>query len=148
TLPATQQSPIELNLFSLAPSIFGETLIGLSIGLLAALPMFAAQLGGLIMSQQAGITLGQVFNPSLDIEADVFGQLLQYVAIFAFVSLGGLDSLFLSLASTFTRVPVAGATASLAPTDLLVGVAGSGFDLALRVSAPVLCIVLIETIAS
>ena len=148
TLPHAQRVPIHLDIFSLAPAVFCETLIGLAIGLLASLPMFAAQLGGQIMGQQAGFSLGQVYNPSLDTDADLFGQLMQYIAMFAFVAAGGLEVLFLALANTFSRVPVATPTSGLAPLDLILGVTGSGFDLALRVSAPVLCIIFIETLAS
>lgn len=147
-LPSAQQAPIELDLLRLAPAIAGEVLVGVVIGLLATLPIFAAQLGGLIVGQQAGFTLGQIFNPALEIEADAFGQLFQFLAIFIFVAMGGLEILFLSVATTFARVPIGEAGGHLAPLDLMLGLVSSGFELAMRVSAPVLCLILIETIVT
>jgi flagellar biosynthetic protein FliR len=147
-LGKVNHTPVNTDLLALLPAIFAETLIGAAMGLIAALPMYAVQLGGLIMGQQAGMSLGQVYNPALDVETDTLGQFLQYGALALFILMGGLEILFIGLANTFTNVPIMQAAPSLAPVELLTGVMASGFELALRVSAPVLCIILIETIAS
>ena len=78
TLGRINHAPISLDLFSLAPAVFCETLIGAAMGLMASLPLYAVQLGGLVMGQQAGMSLGQVYNPALDVETDTIGQFLQY----------------------------------------------------------------------
>lgn len=148
TIPSMQQAPVALDLFALGPAVIAETLIGTAIGLIAALPLYAAQLGGLVMSQQAGLTLGMIANPALDTESDAVGQLLVYMALAMFVTLGGLDALFLGVMRTFKSIPVGEVPLTIAPVDLILGLAGSGFELAVRVSAPVLCIILIETIVS
>jgi flagellar biosynthetic protein FliR len=148
TLPSEQHGPVSVDLFTLAPMAFAETLIGVAMGLMAALPMYAVQLGGLMMGQQAGMALGQIYNPALDVESDTLGQFLQYAALSIFVLMGGLEAMFVALAHTFTNVPAGQATVTLAPVELLTGLTASGFELALRVSAPVLCIILVETLAS
>jgi flagellar biosynthetic protein FliR len=153
TLTGANTAPAPPDLLSLGPAVLGETLIGAAIGLIAALPLYAVQLGGLVVSQQAGLALGQVYNPLLDTETDVFGQFLQYAAMVMFVMFGGLEAIFVAAARTFAHVPVGrawglGGGADLAPTALVGGLAASGFELALRVAAPVLCIILIETVAS
>lgn len=148
TLSHVLREPVSMDLFSLAPAVFCETLIGVALGLMASLPMYAVQLGGLVMGQQAGMSLGQVYNPALDIEADTLGQVLQYAALVLFVLMGGLELLFVGVGRTFAHVPLGMASATLVPVDLLTGLIASGFELALRVAAPVLCIILIETIAS
>lgn len=148
TLPGAQQQPMELDLFMLAPAIAGETLIGTVIGLLASLPMYAAQLAGLVMGQQTGMSLGAVFNPALETDADAIGQLLMYVALAAFIALGGLELLFMGVARSFAHVPLGRAWSLAMPLDLMIGIVTSGFELALRVAAPVLCILLVETVVS
>lgn len=147
-VPGSAYAALPGDVLSLAPLAFGEVLIGLAIGLLAAMPMHAVQLGGLIMGQQAGMNLGSVYNPLLETESDAVGQLLQYVAMVIFVAAGGLEALFLALATTFAHVPVGHGIGVLPPLQLLTGLTSSGFELALRVSAPVLCIILIETVVS
>jgi flagellar biosynthetic protein FliR len=141
--------PVEsITLFTLAPMVVAETLIGLTIGLLAALPMYAVQLGGQVIGQQIGLGLAGIYNPALDTEADVIGQLLMFIALAIFTAIGGLEWTFLALAATFTHLPPGAAVTTLPPLDLMVGIVSSGFEMALRVAAPVLCIILLETIAS
>lgn len=137
-----------VTLLSLAPAVIAETLIGLTIGLLAALPMYAVQLGGQVIGQQIGLGLAGIYNPALDTESDVVGQLLMFIALAIFTSIGGLEWMFLALASTFAHLPPGAAVTALPPLDLMVGIVSSGFEMALRVSAPILCIILLETIAS
>ena len=147
-LPIDHVAPTSLDLFSLGPAVMAEVLIGTAIGLLAALPIYAVQLGGLIMGQQAGMGLAQVYNPALETESDVLGQFLLYAALVTFVLMGGLEALFVATGASFGSVPAGKAALGMAPTELMTGLVGSGFELALRIGAPVLCIILIETIAS
>lgn len=148
TIPASQMAPIRLDLFVLAPAVFAEMLIGAVIGLLASLPMYSVQLAGLVMGHQTGLTLGGVFNPALDTEGDAISQLLMSIALAVFIALGGLEIMFLAVAKSFASVPIASVAITVAPIDLVVGLISSGFELALRVAAPVLCILLVETLAS
>ncbi|MBX3406326.1 MAG: flagellar biosynthetic protein FliR [Phycisphaeraceae bacterium] len=148
TLPEESMNPVAFDGLSLAWAVAGETLIGVVIGLLAALPMYAVQLGGMLVGHQVGVGLANVYNPALDTEADVIGQFLLYMALAVFVAIGGLEAVFIALASTFAHVPLGGFAASDAPLDLFVGLTASGFGIALRIAAPVMCIVLAETLAA
>jgi flagellar biosynthetic protein FliR len=148
TLPPDQQTPLKLDVLSMAPAIAAETLIGLTVGLIAALPMYAVQLGGQVMGQQIGMGLAGIYNPALDTESDVIGQMLLFIAITVFAAIGGLDMLFLSIVQTFGNVPAGHALGLQPPVEMFLGVVSSGFGMALRVSAPVLCIIMLETIAT
>ena len=107
TLPEESMKPVAFDGLSLAWAVAGETLIGVVIGLLAALPMYAVQLGGMLVGHQVGVGLANVYNPALDTEADVIGQFRSHGA-------GGvcrhrrLEAVFIALASTFAHVPSAG----------------------------------------
>lgn len=148
--PTLDAKAPSLDLLTLGPLVAAEVAIGLTIGLLAALPMYAVQLGGQVMGQQIGMGLAGIYNPALDTESDVIGQMLLYVAIAVFVGFGGLEIMFLAVAETFARVPpgeAMGAVSGAGIAELLMNVVASGFEIALRVSAPVLCIIMIEMIA-
>lgn len=131
----------------LAPALAGELLIGLSIGVIAAIPLMSAQLAGLIMGQQMGLGLASVINPAIDIEGDTLGQFLFFGAITGFIAAGGLDSLFAAVTLSFHRAPLLSFAGHHAPLELLVAVVDSGFEVAVRVAMPVLGLLLIETIA-
>jgi flagellar biosynthetic protein FliR len=135
-----------LELWSIAPLIATEVLVGASLGLLAAIPLMSVQLGGLLMGQQMGLGLAQLVNPGIDIEGDSVGQLLFIIAISTFFMFDGLSILFDCLAQTFWLVQPGGFAFGDAPLDLLVGLIASGFELAFRIAMPVLAIIFVETL--
>lgn len=136
-----------LDLFALAPMLAGEAMIGASIGLMASMPMMAVQLAGLTMGQQIGLGMAQVVDPTSGIEGNELGQVLFVVALSAYLLLGGVEVVFGSLVHTFHTVPVALAEAHRPPVGIIVGMLTSAFDLAARVSMPILAIIFVENIA-
>lgn len=139
--------PIRLDLLSLAPLVAAETMIGLSIGLIAALPIICVQMGGQLISQQMGLQTGDLFNPAIELGGDIVGQILMYLAIAAFVSLDGIEVMHASLVATFERVAIGGLQPEQTPLDLFVALSASGFELAFRVAAPVTTLMLLESLA-
>lgn len=140
-------APARLDFFELGPLMAAELLIGAGIGIVAAVPLMTAQLAGVIMGQQMGLGLASVLNPTVDIEGDSLGQMLFFAALAAFLSCGGMETLFDTLVRTFGRVPLGGFPLAAAPLELLVGVVGSSFEVILRVALPVLAILLLENVA-
>ncbi len=147
TLPAAARVTVEMDVFSLAIAGVFEVLLGVVIGLIALLPVLAVQLGSSLIGQQMGFGLAQVYNPALETESDPIGELLLHLSIIAFIAMGGLEALFLCVARSFEKVPLGGVTVSSVPSQMVLGAVEGGMELALRISAPVLGIILIETIA-
>ena len=139
---------LPLDLIVLAPMIVGELLIGMAIGLIVAIPVMSVQMGGLIIGQQMGLGLGVVFNPALNNDGDTVGQILFFLALAIFIAIGGLDLAHRAILETFRHVPLGSLSLSAAPLDVLVGIVASGFGLALRVAAPVLVILMLETVST
>ncbi|MGP1346411.1 MAG: flagellar biosynthetic protein FliR [Phycisphaerales bacterium] len=135
---------VRLDLYSLAPLMASEMLIGAVIGLLAALPLHAVQLGGLLVGQQIGLGMAQVVNPAMDIEGDNLGQMLFLMTLALFMGMGGIEVLFGGVVHTFAAVGPGGLALSEAPLHLVLGLLASGFDLALRLAMPVLAIIFAE----
>lgn len=150
TLPpsAFALSGAEIDLFTLAWAVMGEVIIGFTIGLLAMMPIAAVQLAGLIMSLQMGFGLAAIVNPALETETEPIGELLSYLALFIFLLIGGLEAAFLAAANTFRHTPPGAFHTGLGPINLFTGVLASGTELAMRVSLPLMGIVLMETVAS
>jgi flagellar biosynthesis protein FliR len=135
-----------MDLFGLVPLIITESLIGVAIGGIAAIPLLSLEMAGIIAGQNMGLGLAKVYNPEADFETDILGQLIYYIGAGIFVAAGGLEKLFCGVIDSFRNVPLGGFTVSKTPLDLFVGTLSSGFELAIRVSAPVTGIVLMIVI--
>jgi len=146
-LPGAAQIEPNIDLAGLVPLIVSELLIGVVIGFLAGLPVLAMDMSGFLMGHQMGLSLGRVYNPDVGSDTDVFGQVLMYVGLGTFVALGGLEAVYVTLATTFRNVPVGSFAMDRVPLDAIVGVIASGVELAVRVAAPVLAIVFMLMIA-
>ncbi|MCW5775113.1 MAG: flagellar biosynthetic protein FliR [Phycisphaeraceae bacterium] len=136
-----------LSLFGVAPFIAAEALIGAAIGLLASIPLVAVQTGGHVMGYQMGLGIASVYNPEMDTQSDAVGELVFYLAVAAFLSMGGMELLFSALVGSFASLPPGAAAVQPGALELATGLAASGFDLALRVAAPVTGIIMLLMLA-
>ncbi|MFT5424212.1 MAG: flagellar biosynthetic protein FliR [Phycisphaerales bacterium] len=136
-----QQFPTEMGLMGLAPMLISEALVGVVIGLIALIPLAALQMGGYIMGHQMGLAMARSYNPEMGAESSALGQLMFYLGAMIFLSIGGLDLVFLALATTFTTLPMGGLTSTAAPLDAIVRLLGAAFEFAMRISMPVSAVV-------
>jgi flagellar biosynthetic protein FliR len=137
----------ELNLWTLGPLVAMELLIGLIIGYLASLPLIAMQTGGLIIGQQMGLGFAQFYNPAIDDEADVVGQMLFFLALAAFLVVGGHEWMLIAVLESFKHIPLGEFGMSVDVLGLVTGLLLASLELALRVAAPLLAMVFLETVA-
>lgn len=137
-LPASAQTVGELTLLDLLPMAIGEALLGGALGALAAVPVLVMDSAGVIGGQMMGMGLARVYNPEMDGDADVLGQMLFLLAGGAFVAMGGVEQLFLALTGTFQHIAPGGLSITQAPLVGLVALLGSGCELAIRVSMPIM----------
>lgn len=141
------QVPMDLSVATIAGAIGSELLIGLAIGYGASLPLIAMQLGGLLMGQQLGLAIANVLNPDFDEQVSIFGQLLFLAALTIFLLLDGHHALIGVLINSFESVPLGGSAPTGEMLSMAVGLLTSMVELAVRVAAPLLCLVFLETVA-
>ncbi|MCE2885453.1 MAG: flagellar biosynthetic protein FliR [Planctomycetaceae bacterium] len=144
--------PSEISLGVALPLVAIELGIGAFIGFMASMPLLAAQFGGLSMGQQIGLGFARFYNPAIGEESDALEQILFFLALATFLSLGGLESMFSAVVGSFTSIP-AGAVpdmlagkAGVSPLAVFTGALTAAFELGLRVAAPLLAIVCLETV--
>ncbi|MCW5766687.1 MAG: flagellar biosynthetic protein FliR [Phycisphaeraceae bacterium] len=147
-LTPTAGVPLPQDVVSLAAAVAMEVLLGFVLGLLMLLPVAALQLAGSLMGLQLGFGLGAVINPALESESDVISETLMVIALGAFIAMGGLEVLLACVAATFRTVPLGAVATASVPADLVMGAFAGGFELAIRIAAPVLGILMVETVIS
>jgi len=138
---------VELDIVSLLPFVIMEIALGAVIGFLATLPLAAAQTGGLLMGQQMGLGFAQIFNPSLDDESGVLGQLYFLMALATFLMMDGLEHMMLAVMHSFDYVPLGGFSMNGDLVGMLCGLLLASLELALRIAAPLLALIFLETVA-
>jgi flagellar biosynthetic protein FliR len=137
----------ELELWSLAPLVAMELTVGMLVGFAAGLPLVSVQVGGLMMGQQMGLGFARFYNPGIDDEADVLGQILFFMALAGFLVIGGHEAMVLGVLRSFDYIPLGQLAIDGSILDLVLGMLLAAFDLALRVSAPVLAIIFLQSVA-
>src|SRR5687767_12017526 len=83
-LVANVQTPT--NLVSFAVLIAGEIVIGLTLGLGVQILLVAPQMAGQVISQLSGVSLADVFNPSLETEIPLFSHVLYLFTLAIFLT--------------------------------------------------------------
>lgn len=136
-----------LSLPQLAGVVVAEMGIGLVIGFGASLPLIAMQVGGRMIDQQIGLGLAGIFNPDFDEQTGVVGEFFYIMALAVFLILGGHRLLLGTLIGSFSHVPLGGFAADVRVVQLVLGMATVMFELAIRVAAPLLCLVFLESVA-
>ena len=88
-----------------------------------------------------------MFNPDLDEQTAVFSEFYFLLALTAFVILGGHRVMITTLVGSFDVIPLGGFRPDLTLLELLIGMMGTIFNLAVCVAAPLLCLIFLETLA-
>ncbi len=141
---------LTMSLWTLAPAVGTELLLGYLMGYALSLPMAAMQGGGHLIDQQMGLGIAGVFNPELGEQSSPVGDLLFMVAMAVFLIVGGHLVMLRTLAESFHHLPLAGRVDAGGLEGMLVLVTGLlqvMLELAVRVAAPMLCLVFLETVA-
>ncbi|MCK4872436.1 MAG: flagellar biosynthetic protein FliR [Phycisphaerales bacterium] len=146
TCPAAQQVGIELSIVTIGPLIAMEIMIGYVIGWLAGMPLVSMQMSGFVMGRQMGLGMATFYDPASNTTTNVIGQILFYLTLSIFLLVGGLEVMLAVLADSFSRVPLGGFRVDQSVVEMMAGVLMAAYTLAVRVAAPIYCIIFLQTL--
>lgn len=135
----------DLSLWMLGVSIARELVVGFAIGYVASLPLVGMQVAGHVIGQQMGLAFATIVNPVFGDQSSVVDQLFFILALTVFVILGGHHVMFAALIGSFEHIPLGGFDRFGDLLDLVLGLITVIFDMALRIAAPVLCLIFLLT---
>jgi len=122
-------------------TIAGEISLGLILGMGVMIVLSGLQMGGQLIDQQTGLSLGAVFNPGLGESGSLTGRtlfMLGTTIMLLLEPLGGHVLMMSALVETFQTLPVGDAFVSTAAIDLVRGLVHQSFALGIRIAAPLL----------
>ena len=123
-----------------------EALVGLILGLGIALLFAGIQVAGQIISQLSGLQLADVFNPAFDASVPVFSQLLFYVTLAVFVTIGGHRIVMQALLDTFVWMPPGQGGLSRSAGEAVISLLSQSFVLGVRAAAPAMVALILSTL--
>lgn len=138
--------PAELTLQAALVGGVGELMVGLLMGLALTALFSGAQLAGMIIGQQAGLGLGQTYNPLTATSTTTLGQVYFIVLLMIFIAAGGLQALIRGLLDSFRAVPLLSFTVQDGHVEFLVDLLHASFVLGLKLAGPVMIAMFMTTI--
>ncbi len=137
-----------LSLWTLPAVVALELAIGAVIGFGALIPLAGMQLAGQIADQQVGTGLAGIINPEMGEESGgVMTEFYFIMAMLIFLTLDGHRAIVSTLLQSFANIPLGGLVIDGELMSLIVGLLASMMEVALRIAAPLLCLVFLETVA-
>ncbi|MBI9017114.1 MAG: flagellar biosynthetic protein FliR [Phycisphaerae bacterium] len=131
----------------LAIAIGSEMLIGIAMGFVISLIMLGVQLGAEIMSQQMGLSMSQLIDPSSNAQTTVISQFFLLLVTVIFLISNGHLVLIQALRNTFDVVPLMAGFHSQAVVDTMIATITTAFQLGICIAGPGLVAIFLATLA-
>ena len=140
-LPTTEMAPL-----TLLTLILSEAALGLMVGFLGQLVFMAAEFGGSIIGYQMGFAAANVFDPTTQRQVALISQFQSVFAIMLFLALD-VHHLFLeAIVASFQMLQPGSLDLAGDAVPMLMKVASHSFDLAIRLSAPILALLILSNL--
>jgi type III secretion protein T len=123
-----------------------ELMIGLAIGVVLGVPIWAAEAAGDVLDLQRGATAASLFDPSETGEESITGTLLALVMVAIYFGSGGLSLTLLTVYESYGIWPVANAFPTLGPAapQFFVGLLDRIVTMGLILVAPIVVFMLLS----
>ncbi len=121
----------------MANALVLEVLAGAVMGYLAATIIAGARMAGELVAAQAGLSTSTLLDPETGEEIGPLGRLYGWIAMVAFLGLGGPLFLVKALAESYESVPAGGLLISADTARMAFEQLGHALGLALQAAAPV-----------
>jgi flagellar biosynthetic protein FliR len=121
----------------------GEFALGWLIGFSVAAILMGVQLGIQLASQQAGLALGQIFNPLLESNLPLAAQLYFFISMTIFLGVHGHHALLRALLDSFEVIPLLGFAMDQSAVAVVLDILTVSFSVAVRVGGPIVLALLL-----
>lgn len=128
---------LDMKLIGFVP---GELGIGLLIGFTVRVTFAAAEILGAQFAQATGLTMGQVYDPSLGTEDPVPARVITLLSMLVFLGLGAHRVALAYVLESFRAIPIGQAVEINAAAPSFVAFLDQAMDAGVRLSLPIMAI--------
>ncbi|MBI3075655.1 MAG: flagellar biosynthetic protein FliR [Deltaproteobacteria bacterium] len=139
--------PLPGDLLAFALAVAGEVAVGLLLGFAARLLFGAVQLGSQLVSFQLGFGIANVLDPQGGTEVSVLTEFHQLVALLLFLAVNAHHWFVQAVVRSFETIPPGGVHLGADLQGTVMGMTASMFDLAIRLGAPVIAVLILTNVA-
>ncbi|MCH8148974.1 MAG: flagellar biosynthetic protein FliR [Planctomycetes bacterium] len=132
------QTPLDITWGGVIAGSVGEMMIGLAIGISLAMFVSGVEVAGLMVGRQAGLAIGQVFDPSSNTQVSIIGQVYTISLMTLFLLAGGHRATMAALLDTYEVIPLLSFQMNDSIPLLLITMVTASFVLGIRLAGPVL----------
>ena len=145
---STALSTADIASLRITPATFiAESVIGMAIGIAAAIVIAAAEMAGDLMTMSIGLSGAAIFDPVNNTQGALLGNFFQLLALVILLIGGGHLIMLSALAQSFTAMPLGAPIDIAAGMGALVPTAKVVFSTGLQFAAPVIAAVLLTNVA-
>lgn len=145
-LMAPYTPEVDFNLLDFGLVMVNEVLTGLLLGLAAQLIFTAVSFGGTIIGYQMGFAAANIFDPQTSQQLSLMSQFSNIIAILIFLALDIHHIFFKVIVDSYILLPPGYLDFSGGAISLLMNMAGHMFLLGVKLSAPVLALLLLSNL--
>jgi len=131
----------------LVAGVLSELAVGAVMGFTVNLAFVGLQIAAQAIGRQAGIALARTFNPALQSDINVIGNLYYWTAAVAFLAVGGHRALIGGVLETYSSLPLMSFAWAKPASRLAVDAMGGALELAVRVAWPAILALLLTELA-
>ena len=133
-----RQAPLQVSWGGVIAGATGEMMVGMTIGISLAMFVSAAEVAGLMVGRQAGVAIGQVFDPTSNTQSSIVGQIYSITLMTLFLLAGGHRAAMSALLDTYDVIPLLSFHMNESILMLLIEMVTAAFVLGIRLAGPVL----------
>lgn len=126
--------------------MFGEVMVGISIGFMVRLLFAAVQIAGQFMGFQMGFAVANVLDPQTSSQVSVIGMAFNVFAMLLFFALDAHHWFVRALVESFRLVPPLQMQLDAALCSRVAEMSGAMFGTALQIGAPVMVALLLTSV--
>lgn len=138
TIPRFDFEPLSLGLL-----LAREVLVGAAAGLTAQLIFTAVEFGGAVIGYKMGFAAANIFDPTHQQQTQLLSQFQGVLAILVFLAVDGHHVVLQALVHSFQALPPGTADFTGGSAELLMRFTAEAFVLGLKISAPVLAVLIL-----
>jgi flagellar biosynthetic protein FliR len=124
-----------------------ELAIGLAMGLVVSVMFAGLSMGARLISQQTGMALANVFDPTSNANTPILGQLYTLIATVIFLGINGHLMALQAVIGSFKTIPLMGAKLQPGVVEMLGKMMHGCFVIGIKVAAPALTALLLASVA-